>query len=70
MTLKLILSFVIGFAVSALVDSAHISDKPRRIMRQKAGSVHEMAKREDAKHGLATLCIGGGMGVATVWEKC
>ena len=32
--------------------------------------VHEMAKRDDAKKGLATLCIGGGMGVATVWEKC
>ena len=32
--------------------------------------IHEMAKREDAKHGLATLCIGGGMGVATIWEKC
>ncbi|MCL2392295.1 MAG: acetyl-CoA C-acetyltransferase [Oscillospiraceae bacterium] len=30
--------------------------------------VHEMQKR-DAKYGLATLCIGGGMGVATVWEK-
>ena len=26
--------------------------------------------RPDAKHGLATLCIGGGMGVATVFEKC
>ena len=32
--------------------------------------IHEMAKRDDAKHGLATLCIGGGMGVATIWEKC
>ena len=32
--------------------------------------VHEMAKRDDAKKGLATLCIGGGMGVATIWEKC
>jgi acetyl-CoA C-acetyltransferase len=31
--------------------------------------VHEMQKRPDAKRGLATLCIGGGMGVATVWEK-
>ena len=30
--------------------------------------VHEMKKR-DAKRGLATLCIGGGMGVATVWER-
>ena len=32
--------------------------------------LHEMQKREDAKLGLATLCIGGGMGVATIWEKC
>ena len=32
--------------------------------------IHEMMKREDAKKGLATLCIGGGMGVATIFEKC
>ena len=32
--------------------------------------VHEMAKRDNVKLGLATLCIGGGMGVATIWEKC
>ena len=32
--------------------------------------LHEMLKRDDAKKGLATLCIGGGMGVATIWEKC
>ena len=32
--------------------------------------IHEMAKRPEAKKGLATLCIGGGQGVATVWEKC
>ena len=32
--------------------------------------VHEMMKREDAKKGLATLCIGGGMGTAVVVEKC
>ena len=31
--------------------------------------LHEMAKREDAKLGMATLCIGGGMGVATIFEK-
>ncbi len=31
--------------------------------------VHEMLKRPDAKRGLASLCIGGGMGVATIWEK-
>ena len=31
--------------------------------------LHEMQKR-DAKRGLATLCIGGGMGVATIFEKC
>ena len=32
--------------------------------------LHEMARRPEAKRGLATLCIGGGMGVATVFEKC
>ena len=32
--------------------------------------LHEMAKRPEAKKGLATLCIGGGQGVATVFEKC
>ena len=32
--------------------------------------LHEMAKRPEAKKGLATLCIGGGMGTATVFEKC
>ena len=32
--------------------------------------LHEMAKRGDAKKGLATLCIGGGQGVATIFEKC
>jgi acetyl-CoA C-acetyltransferase len=31
--------------------------------------IHEMLKR-NSKYGLATLCIGGGMGVATIWEKC
>ena len=30
--------------------------------------LHEMVKR-DAKKGLATLCIGGGMGCATIVEK-
>ena len=32
--------------------------------------LHEMLKRDDAKKGLATLCIGGGQGVATIFEKC
>ena len=32
--------------------------------------LHEMLKRPEAKKGLATLCIGGGQGVATVFEKC
>lgn len=30
--------------------------------------LHEM-KREDAKKGLATLCIGGGMGIALAVER-
>ena len=32
--------------------------------------LHEMQKRPEAKKGLATLCIGGGMGTACVFEKC
>jgi acetyl-CoA C-acetyltransferase len=32
--------------------------------------LHELQKRPEAKKGLATLCIGGGQGVATIWEKC
>ena len=32
--------------------------------------LHELAKRDDAQKGMATLCIGGGMGVATIFEKC
>lgn len=31
--------------------------------------IYEMMKRGDAKKGLATLCIGGGMGTALVVEK-
>jgi acetyl-CoA C-acetyltransferase len=30
--------------------------------------LHEMVKR-DAKKGLATLCIGGGMGIALCVER-
>ncbi|HOH79572.1 MAG TPA: acetyl-CoA C-acyltransferase, partial [Candidatus Cloacimonadota bacterium] len=29
--------------------------------------LHEMKKRQVHK-GLASLCIGGGMGIATLWE--
>ncbi|NCB62157.1 MAG: hypothetical protein EOM52_00835, partial [Clostridia bacterium] len=32
--------------------------------------LHEMQKRPETKRGLATLCIGGGMGTATIFEKC
>lgn len=31
--------------------------------------LHEMKKREDVKRGLATLCVGGGMGAAVIVEK-
>ena len=31
--------------------------------------IYEMLKREDVKKGLATLCIGGGMGTALIVEK-
>jgi acetyl-CoA C-acetyltransferase len=32
--------------------------------------LHEMQRRDDVKTGLATLCIGGGMGCTTIVEKC
>lgn len=32
--------------------------------------IYEMLRRDDANKGLATLCIGGGMGTAVVVEKC
>ena len=32
--------------------------------------LHELQKCDGTKKGLATLCIGGGMGVATIYEKC
>ena len=32
--------------------------------------LHEMAKRDDVKYGLATMCIGVGQGVAVVFKKC
>ncbi|MFP3155956.1 acetyl-CoA C-acetyltransferase [Lachnospiraceae bacterium ZAX-1] len=31
--------------------------------------LHELQRRPDAKRGLATLCIGGGMGCSTIVEK-
>ena len=30
--------------------------------------LHEMVKRPEARRGMATLCIGGGMGCATIVE--
>ena len=32
--------------------------------------IHEMLKRDDAKKGMATLCIGGGMATTVSVEKC
>ena len=31
--------------------------------------LHEM-QRTNAKYGLATMCIGGGQGITTIWERC
>ena len=32
--------------------------------------IHEMLKRDEAKKGMATLCIGGGMATSVIVEKC
>lgn len=31
--------------------------------------IHEMQKRDDVRYGLATMCIGVGQGIATIFEK-
>jgi acetyl-CoA C-acetyltransferase len=31
--------------------------------------IHEMKKRPEVRRGLATLCVGGGMGAALIVEK-
>ena len=31
--------------------------------------LHEM-QRTTARYGLATMCIGGGQGITTIWERC
>ena len=33
------------------------------------GSLVDELERRDLRHGLATLCVGGGMGIATVVER-
>ncbi len=38
--------------------------------RISATLLHEMQKRDDAKYGLATMCVGVGQGAAIIFEKC
>jgi acetyl-CoA C-acetyltransferase len=33
------------------------------------GTLIDELERRDKKYGLATLCVGGGMGIATVVER-
>jgi acetyl-CoA C-acetyltransferase len=33
------------------------------------GSLVDELERRDLRYGLATLCVGGGMGIATVIER-
>ena len=33
------------------------------------GTLVDELERQDQRYGLATLCVGGGMGVATVVER-
>jgi acetyl-CoA acetyltransferase len=32
--------------------------------------LHEMKRRENARFGLATMCIGVGQGLAVIYERC
>ena len=33
------------------------------------GTLLDELERQDKKYGLATLCVGGGMGIATIIER-
>ncbi|MGW1927630.1 acetyl-CoA C-acyltransferase, partial [Streptomyces massasporeus] len=33
------------------------------------GTLVDKLERQDKRYGLATLCVGGGMGIATVVER-
>ncbi|MDH5475159.1 MAG: 3-oxoadipyl-CoA thiolase, partial [Cyclobacteriaceae bacterium] len=37
--------------------------------RISATLIHEMQKKEKARYGLATMCIGVGQGAAMIFEK-
>jgi acetyl-CoA acetyltransferase len=32
--------------------------------------IHELHKKQNARFGLATMCIGVGQGAAIIYEKC
>ncbi|MDX1458371.1 MAG: acetyl-CoA C-acyltransferase, partial [Marinobacter sp.] len=34
------------------------------------GTLLDELERRDQRYGLATLCVGGGMGIATIIERC
>ena len=34
------------------------------------GTLLDELERRDLRRGLATLCVGGGMGIATIVERC
>jgi acetyl-CoA C-acetyltransferase len=33
------------------------------------GTVLDELERQDKKYGMATLCVGGGMGISTIIER-
>ena len=65
--MQLLRCFVVGGIIciigQILIDKTKLT--PARIL---VTLLHEMQRR-DAKKGLATLCIGGGMGTAMIVER-
>ena len=52
-----------------MVERLHLDIQLEQVVREFLVSlIHEMQKR-DSQYGLATLCVGGGQGVATIVEK-
>ena len=80
---RTVISFDCGYGIAQVTSGMHVGETPdfdrERVAadpvynlatgtRILATLLHEMARR-DARYGLETMCIGGGQGLAAVFER-
>ena len=60
-----------GLAVMAAIGARHMDDAiDARLARfAKLGTLLDELERRNLRRGLVTLCVGGGMGIATIVER-